>query len=119
MQIEIVDVAKICHQANKAYCEAINDFSQKPWAMCEQWQRESAINGVKFHLANPGAGPESSHNNWMKEKLDDGWVYGLKKDTVKKTHFCMVPYMELPIEQRLKDSLFISIVNTFRDVLVD
>jgi len=42
----------------------------------------------------------------MKQKRDDGWVYGEVKDPERKTHPCMVPYDDLPIEQRAKDTLF-------------
>ncbi len=46
-----------------------------------------------------------SHANWIEYKLDDGWVYGEEKDPVKKTHPCMVPYDELPHDQRMKDTV--------------
>ena len=36
----------------------------------------------------------------------DGWVYGIVKDPESKTHPCLVPYQDLPAEQRIKDSLF-------------
>ena len=70
----------------------------------------SAINGVKFHQENPDAGPSHSHENWLKEKEADGWVYGSVKDETHKMHPCMVPYDELPGEQKLKDTLFIAVV---------
>ena len=43
----VEQLAKIVHGANKAYCEAHGDFSQKPWDEAEGWQRESAIAGVR------------------------------------------------------------------------
>ena len=39
-------VARICHEANRAYCQTIGDFSQRPWAEADEWQRKSAIEGV-------------------------------------------------------------------------
>ncbi len=39
-----------------------------------------------------------------------GWRYGLKKDPAAKTHPCLVPYWQLPAEQRRKDGLFAAIV---------
>ena len=106
----IEQTAKMCHEVNKAYCEAIGDHSQVSWREAPEWQQDSAINGVIFHLNNPDAKPEDSHNNWWKQKIADGWQYGPVKDAEKKEHPCMVPYEELPLEQRVKDHLFIAIV---------
>lgn len=109
----IEQIAKTCHEVNRAYCASIGDYSQKLWEFAPDWQKESARNGVKFHLDNCDSKPEDSHNNWMKEKLADGWVYGSEKDEIKKTHPCLVPYHELPIEQQTKDHLFITVVRSF------
>lgn len=104
-------IAKVCHEANRAYCQTIGDNSQPTWENAPDWQRSSAINGVEFHLANPDAGDSASHDNWAMEKFADGWVYGEKKDPEAKTHHCLVPFDELPPEQQAKDRLFRAIVH--------
>ncbi len=101
-----VVIAKAAHGANKAWCEVQGDFSQVDWKDAPAWQRESAINGVNFHLDNPTATDSASHDNWMKEKLNNGWVYGEVKDEVAKTHPCLVPFNKLPAPQQFKDKLF-------------
>lgn len=106
-------IAELCHEANRAICEAQGDHSQKPWAEAPGWQRESAINGVQFHLTNPDASPSASHENWMAEKVATGWVYGPTKDADTKTHPCICPYADLPFEQRVKDHVFKAIVATY------
>ena len=35
------------------------------------------------------------HEVWSKGRLDDGWLYGSKRDDVKKEHPCLVSYDEL------------------------
>ena len=107
---KIEAIARICHEANRAYCAGLGDDSQLSWDDAPQWQRDSAINGVAFHIENPGAGPADSHNSWLSEKLRDGWKFGPVKDPAAKTHPCMLPYEDLPHEQHTKDYLFIAVV---------
>lgn len=109
--IAILAIAEICHEANRTYCKTLGDDSQLPWSDAPEWQRQSACNGVSFHLENPEAGPSGSHENWMREKVESGWVYGETKDPDAKTHPCIVSYAELPESQRLKDSIFVGIVH--------
>ena len=111
--ISFDQVAKICHNVNKAYCESIGDNSQPDWEYAPEWQKKSAESGVKFHFNNPNSKPCDSHNNWLKDKKADGWVYGDVKEPIKKEHPCMVDYEELPKEQQTKDALFIAVVRSF------
>lgn len=110
---QIEHCARIAHEANKAYCESIGDFSQPVWDDAPQWQKDSVINGVQFHFDNRDAPPWASHENWLKEKMKDGWVYGVEKNVELKTHPCMLPYQKLPASQRFKDLLFMSIVHSY------
>jgi RyR domain len=110
---KISQIAKICHEANRAYCETLGDYSQVPWDHSLNWQILSAIDGVQHKLNNPDATPEQMHRNWLQGKLDTGWKYGPVKDVDKKEHPCMVPYDELPEDQKIKDKLFSAIVSCF------
>ena len=107
-------IARVAHEVNRAYCEALGDFSQPAWKDAPGWQIESAVVGVKMHIENPDAGPEASHESWMKQKKADGWVYGEVKDPEKKTHPCLVPFHDLPVEQQVKDYLFRGVVHALR-----
>ena len=109
--ITVDQVAQVAHQVNMAYCASQGDTSQKPWKEAPEWQRASAIHGVCFHLDNPDAALSHTHDSWMKEKVESGWVYGPQKDENKKTHPCIVPYEDLPIEQKAKDCLFTAVVS--------
>lgn len=106
------ELARVCHEANRAICEAFGDHSQKPWEQAEQWQKDSAIKGAIFAMQNSAAPPAAQHEAWMRDKAADGWVYGPVKDADAKTHPCMVPYDQLPPEQRAKDHVFKALVNT-------
>lgn len=110
-------IAKVAHEINAAFCQAIGDNSQPDWSDAPDWQKESAVNGVRFHLENPNADASASHENWLKEKVADGWVYGEEKNPELKTHPCCVPYDELPMEQRAKDYLFKQTVHSLKGFL--
>lgn len=105
-------IARVCHEANRAYCVSIGDESQPAWEDAPEWQRKSAIEGVRAHLKSGlTLTPEQSHQEWMHHKIMDGWTYGPEKDELKKTHPCMIPYQELSADQRAKDYIFAGIVH--------
>jgi hypothetical protein len=106
---DILNVAKVCHAANMAYCQSLGDQSQLVWEYAPDWQKESAQNGVLHYLLHPMSQPQDSHESWLEQKRAEGWTYGETKDPVAKTHPCFLPYAELPEPQRLKDVLFIAI----------
>lgn len=102
--------ARAAHEANRAYCIALGDTSQPSWDDAPDWQRTSCAKGVAGVVA--GNTPRLSHESWMHEKQETGWVYGPVKDPAKKEHPCMVPYDALPVEQRRKDDIFVTVVRT-------
>lgn len=113
--MNIGQVAQVAHEVNRAYCMALGDASQPAWAVAPEWQRSSAIHGVEFHIKNPDAGPEASHDSWLAEKIENGWKFGVVKNPDAKEHPCCVPFGELPVEQRAKDFIFRAVVHVLRD----
>lgn len=104
-------IARVAHEVNKAYCEALGDKTQTLWEDAPDWQKESVIKGVEMHLANPNLGVDASHQAWLEHKRAEGWTYGPIKDPVKKEHPCFVPYADLPAEQKAKDFIFRGVVH--------
>lgn len=115
--MNVTDIAQVSHELNKAYCESIGDGSQLPWDEAPEWQRNSAVNGVNFHLENPDASPSASHNSWLKQKEEEGWKYGPVKNPETKEHPCFVPYEELPEYQKAKDYIFRQTVHSLKRFL--
>ncbi len=111
-------IARVAHEINRAYCQAMGDDSQPSWDDAPDWQIKSAVNGVLFHLENPNAGPSASHENWMKEKIADGWKWGRFKNPETKEHPCIGPFEMLPIYQQVKDFLFRQVVHSLKDNLL-
>lgn len=116
--MKIEEIAKICHDANKSLCETNGDNSQNVWEEAEEWQRESAIKGVEFAMANPDAPAHAQHDAWRDDKIANGWKYGDVKDADKKDHPCILPFYDLPPYQQAKDFLFKSIVNSLSQFVV-
>jgi len=114
--MEILKIAEVAHEVNRAYCQALGDYSQPTWHDAPDWQRTSAVEGVKFHISNMDAGPEASHESWLTLKEKEGWKYGLVKDSEKKEHPCMVPFDQLPVDQQAKDFIFRAIVHVLKDI---
>jgi len=108
--MDVQQIAKVCHEVNRAYCEALGDDSQSSWEEAPEWQRTSAMNGVQYHIDNPDSAPSHSHEEWIKEKEADGWKYGEVKNAELKEHPCFVPYDQLPKDQQAKDFIFTAIV---------
>lgn len=46
---------------------------------------------------------ENVHENWAKARINEGWVYGEKRDDIKKTTPCLVPYNQLPEAEKEYD----------------
>lgn len=113
MDLNVEQIAKTCHEANRAYCRSNGDDSQPAWEDAPDWQKESAMDGVRNVIDHPDQTPASNHWNWMQKKISDGWKYGKKKDPDKKEHPCLVAYEQLPKEEKVKDELFLSIVRSF------
>ncbi len=108
--INVEFIARMCHEANRVFCESIGDNSQVEWDDAPEWQKKSARNGVHFNIQNPDAPASASHVSWLIEKANDGWKYGPVKNADLKEHPCFLEYSQLPAEQRAKDHLFKAIV---------
>jgi hypothetical protein len=109
-----VQIAHVCHEANRALQIIQGDPAPSPpWDDAPNSQRASAIEGVEGALA--GATPQESHEGWLRFKAERGWTYGEVKDEDSKTHPCLLPYDQLPADQKIKDDLFIAIVGALRN----
>jgi hypothetical protein len=112
------EVARIAHQVNKAYCQAMGDDSQLDWEEAPDWAKESAINGVRYAIEKNFPSPQEMHDNWLSEKLKNGWKYGEEKDADKKEHPCCLPYKDLPEFQKAKDYLFSAVVRSMYEAWI-
>ena len=46
---------------------------------------------------------ENIHDHWARQRIEAGWTYGLQRDDADKTHPDLVPYEDLPEEEKQYD----------------
>jgi len=128
-------IARACHSAWYAYTVLALGEEGQPWESAPEWQRESILSVVGFwdfsvvlqfpdEIPSPeivsdwarSELPSLSHENWAKARKEAGWVYGEVKDADKKTHPCLVPYNDLPKNQRMKDTVVLEAYLALREM---
>ena len=43
------------------------------------------------------------HETWAKIRISQGWTYGQERNETEKRHPCLVPYEQLPEEEKVYD----------------
>lgn len=114
---ELEIIARVCHEANRAFAAAHGDFSHPVWDEAEDWMREATYEGIRYRLANPEAPPGAQHRQWMEQKRATGWTYGAVKDGEAKTHPLLIPFEELPEREKQKDALFMGVISALTERL--
>ena len=46
---------------------------------------------------------KNNHDVWAKERIAQGWTFGAERNDSLKTHPCLVPYEQLPEEEKVYD----------------
>jgi len=113
MEFNVEQIARICHEANRAYAQTLGATAPPTWEESPAWMQASECAGVRAHLSRTLT-PQESHEAWMKERRESGWVYGPDKNIEQKTHPALLPYEHLPLETRLKDYIFRAVVEAFK-----
>jgi len=82
----------------------------EPWVERDSTFRTQMIAYVEGLADKPLPTPEEAHDSWWREYEAMGWTYGPVRDTEAKTHPDMVPFDELPEDERTKDEIFLALV---------
>lgn len=113
MSFTPAQIASVCHEANRGLQRLLGEQVNFAWEATSPALKASAIDGVIE--AQKGKSPQELHENWVAFKDAEGWTHGPEKDFAKKEHPCMVPYDELPPEQRVKDAVFQAVVQALSE----
>ena len=60
-------------------------------------QLSDELNGLVEAMA------KNVHDVWAQSRIEQGWTYGPERNDVLKHHPCLVPYEELPEEEKAYD----------------
>jgi hypothetical protein len=112
----LTDLARICHEAHRAYCLARGDLSVGVWESLPDWLQEGIVAGVRAAHQDSELTAEGIHGAWVADKVAKGWIYGPVKAPDLKQHPCLLSFDKLSPEDQSKDALFLGIVNALRAV---
>ena len=105
------EIAKVAHATLQEYKKFTEpELAIQGWFDVTKEDRDSFIAGVEWVMNNPATTAEHQHNAWVKHKKDTGWLYGKKKDEKLRTHPLMIPWADISLEHRTKDTIFIAVV---------
>lgn len=107
-------ISMTVHQALRAWCSATQQRVMPDWGEAPEWMRDSTRESVQFVIDNPESGAGAQHDQWMQQKIRDGWVYGAERDDDQKRHPSLVAFVHLPENERKKDKLVCAIVGALR-----
>ncbi|MBM4275973.1 MAG: RyR domain protein [Deltaproteobacteria bacterium] len=89
-------------ESNRQQADQIPDKLQ---ALGYTYKPAKGPRAAKFRFTPPEVETlaKMEHDRWMAEKRAAGWTYGPVKDAGKKTHPSLLPWEELPEEEKDKD----------------
>jgi len=105
-ETQLLRIAYLAHEINRAYCESLGDYSQPVWSDLPNPEKYQHALEVEHYLLSEPMTPEAAHASWMQSRLAEGWSYGIEKDPVLKTHPSLVLFQELSPEEMTKDYLY-------------
>lgn len=112
-------VAKAIYEATRIEARwSERSIVPEKWEDRDEKFRKNMVDIVVKYLAmDKLPTPEEAHDSWTEAYLKMGWKYGKARDIVKKTHPDMVPFNDLPKDEKDKDSIFLSFVWLAKDLI--
>ena len=109
---EITTIAKIIYEATRLEAEwSKRRIVPEKWEKRDDKFKAQFIDIIGKYLSQDELlTPEEIHNSWMKSYIDMGWKYGEVRDVVERTHPDILPFGELPKDEKDKDAIFLAIV---------
>jgi len=106
----VLTCARAAYEAIRAYRAALGESDRGPWELSAPAVVSGYCNAVEKAIG--GASPAEQHAAWLADKLAQGWSYGLLGSDERRESPNMVPYTDLPEEQRWKDQIVAGVVGS-------
>lgn len=105
-------VAKWIYEATRVEAEwSERSIVPEAWEDRDDKFRKQFVDIIgKYLAADKLPTPEEAHDSWMDAYFIMGWKYGEKRDTTAKTHPDLLPFDQLPKDERDKDAIFLAFV---------
>ena len=108
----VYEAASVAYETVRKWGEVIKDPQGKvAWNLLPESEKDGYAKAVGYRIENPETTEVDMHNKWSADKFEAGWTYGEKLDFVKKTHPNLVPFEDLPVDQQMKDKLFLNVID--------
>lgn len=112
--MEIEQISKTTHEVHLSYCRSMGIDTQGKWEEISEAHKNGIISSVKGILLGEISTKVESHNNFINNKIKDGWKWGEYYCKNKKTNPRLVVYQLLSLEDKVKESLFFDCVSSFK-----
>ena len=116
---EYEKIAEIIYEATRL--EAMwSDRSIVPekWNKRDDGFRKQFVNTIGQYLKQEKLPtPKEAHDSWIIAYEKMGWKYGKKRDVVKKTHPDLIPFEQLPKDEKDEDAIFLMCVWIVKKVI--
>lgn len=104
------EIARVAHEGVCGLRQANGFGDCPPWEETTSEERQHAMQSVIAVIRQKSFDSEAIHARYVEEMKANGWTLGEKLDPVAKTSPLLVPFAELPLEQRQEDMVFRAIV---------
>jgi len=103
-------ISKLAHNAMADNCLQNYNINIPLWDELPEDNRFVVVNLTAYIYAHPDITDKELHDNWVKDRLNDGWRYGIKLDNDKKENPNIVEYENIPLHFRISSNIFRNVI---------
>lgn len=109
-----IRIAQLLHKLMVYQALYVEDRPMRLWEDLDPKDQAMYMDAVAW-IQMESVTPDMIHDFWIKRMEAQGWIYGVIKDPVHKTHPCMCPYEQLTEYEKAKDVQFLALSRMLRE----
>jgi hypothetical protein len=115
MELNLDEIAKICHNTHVRYCSNMNLKGMTlSWNDVQENHKNIIKDSLQKIINGEIKNPKESHNNFVKQKEKEGWVYGEDYSLEDKINPRLTDFENLSINDKVKEILFFETALNFK-----